>query len=146
MFKRILAPTDGSAASMAAVDAAIGFAHASGAQVVGLHVTPLHPVFGEVLGALAAPGNEDRTAEFLGFVERRAAQAGVSATVQTRRADAPSEAILEAVRDLHCDLIVMGSRGRGPARALLLGSQTQAVLVHSPVPVMVVPKPDAPVG
>lgn len=144
MFKRILVPTDGSAHSMAAVDLAVGLARGSGAQVFGLYVAPLHPAFDSVLGVLATPENEDRTAEFLAYVERRAAQAGVAATVQARHADAPSAAILEAARELHCDLIVMASRGRSPARALLLGSQTQAVLTHSPVPVMVIPQ--APAG
>jgi nucleotide-binding universal stress UspA family protein len=141
MFKRILIPTDGTAASMAAVDAAVGFAHACGAQVFGLHVTPLRPLFSEVLGVLSAPEHEDRAREFLGYVERRAAQAGVAATVSTRRADSPADAIIAAARDLRCDLIVMGSHGRGQASALLLGSQTQGVLTHSAIPVMVVPQP-----
>lgn len=146
MFKRILVPTDGTATSMAAVDAAIGFAHGSGAQVLGLHVTPPRPLYSDGLGTLAAPETEDRAGEFLGYIERRAAQAGVAASVQARRADVPWEAIIDAARDRQCDLIVMGSRGRSPARALLLGSQTQAVLGHSAIPVMVIPKPEAAAG
>lgn len=141
MFTRLLVPTDGTAASMAAVDVAIGFAHRCGAQVFGLHVTPFHPYFNEFLDVLAAPKYEDRASEFLGYVERRAAQAGVTAAVQTRRADAPWEAIIDAARDLRCDLIVMGSHGRNKASALLLGSQTQAVLTHSAIPVLVIPPP-----
>lgn len=140
MYTRILVPTDGTAASMAAVDAAVGFAHGCGAQVFGLHVTPVRPMFSEVLGVLTAPENEERANEYLGYVERRAAQAGVTAAVLTRRGDAPWEAIVAAARDLRCDLIVMASRGLGPARALLLGSQTQAVLAHSAIPVLVVPR------
>ncbi|MEW6371538.1 MAG: universal stress protein [Pseudomonadota bacterium] len=140
MFKRILIPTDGTAASMAAVDAAIDFAHASGAEVVGLHVTPLRPLFSEVLGVLTAPEAEETARECLAYVERRAAQAGIGATLSTRRADSPADAIVAAARELHCDLIVMGTRGRGQASALLLGSQTQGVLAHSAIPVMVVPR------
>lgn len=140
MFKRILIPTDGTAASMAAVDAAVGFAHASGAEVFGLHVTPLRPLFSEVLGVLSAPENEEIGRQCLGYVERRAAQAGVAATVSMKRGDSPADAIVAAARELRCDLIVMGSRGRGRASALLLGSQTQGVLTHSAIPVMVVPQ------
>lgn len=141
MFKRILVPTDGSAASMAAVDAATALAHENRAQVLGLHVTPVRPLFSEMLGVLTAPENQERGRELLGYVERRAAQAGVSATVQLRRADSPWAAIVAAARELDCDLIVMGSRGRGGAAALLLGSQAQAVLAHSAIPVLVIPEP-----
>lgn len=102
----------------------------------------MRPHFSEVLGVLSAPEHEERANEFLGYVERRAAQAGVTAAVQARRADAPWEAIIAAARDLRCDLIVMGSHGRSKASALLLGSQTQAVLTHSAIPVLVIPPPD----
>lgn len=142
MFRRILVPTDGSAASMAAVDAAVGLAHHTGAQLFGLHVIPVRPLFSEVLGVLMAPDNAERSREFLGYVERRARQARVAASTDTRRADAPHEAIVTAARDLGCDLIVMASHGRGPVQSVLLGSQTQRVLAHSVIPVLVIPRPD----
>lgn len=140
MFKRILVPTDGTAASMAAVDAAVDFAHASGAEVFGLHVAPLRPLYSDVLGVLSAPEDEAIARDCLAYVERRAAQAGIGATVSTRRADSPADTILAAARELHCDLIVMGAHGHGQAGAQLPGSQTQGVLTHSTVPVMVVPR------
>jgi nucleotide-binding universal stress UspA family protein len=49
----------------------------------------------------------------------------------------PYEAILAAARDHGCDLILMASHGRKGVRGLLLGSQTQKVLTHSSIPVMV---------
>lgn len=140
MFKRILIPTDGSAASLAAVEVAVALARDGRGELFGLHVTPLYPVFGEVLGTLAAPPNEDRPRDLLGHIERRAAAAGLPVVLLEKRADAPSEAILETVREQHCDLVVMGSRGRNPLHAMLLGSQTQAVLTHSPIPVLIVPR------
>jgi nucleotide-binding universal stress UspA family protein len=45
--------------------------------------------------------------------------------------------ILEAQQSLGCDLIALGSRGRGGVSALLLGSVAQKVLAQSPVPVMI---------
>lgn len=141
MFKHILVPTDGSAASAAAIDTAVNLARDTGAQLVGLHVLPLRPQFSHVLGVLAVPGNEAMAREYLGYFEQRAAQAGVPVSVLIRSSDTPSEAIITAAGDLQSDLIVMGSHGRSAAAALLLGSQTQAVLAHSAIPVLVVRQP-----
>lgn len=143
MFRRILVPTDGSAASMAAVDAAVGLAHRSHAQLFGLYVTPRRPALAGIVNLLIAPEHPDRSREFLGYLERRAAQAQVSASVQVRHADAAHEAIVATARELECDLVVMASHGRSPAQALLLGSQTQEVLAHSSIPVLVIPRPDS---
>jgi nucleotide-binding universal stress UspA family protein len=52
--------------------------------------------------------------------------------------DAPHAAILATARRLGADLIVMASRGHGPAASALLGSQTQKVLAEAEVPVLVV--------
>ena len=141
MFKRLLVPTDGSPASTAAVDAAVGFAHGVGAELVGLHVIPLRPLFSDVLGVLAAPRNRAMAQAYLGYVERRAAQAGVAASVLTRTSDTPHEAIVTAAPDLQFDLIVMGSHGRSGATTLLLGTQAQGVLTHSAIPVLVIRQP-----
>jgi len=139
MGKRILVPTDGPAASMAAVDMAIGFAHDCGARIVGLHVTPLLPMLSEGGGVIAVPEDKDQASLCLGHVERRAAQSGVPAEVLLRRADSASEAILDVARELRCDLIVMALHGKSTGRAMLPGGQTTIVLSHSPVPVLVVP-------
>jgi nucleotide-binding universal stress UspA family protein len=146
MFRRILVPTDGTAAATAAVDAAIGFAHLSGARVVGLHVIAPRPLLSEGTGVVTVPESDEAARECLGYVERRALQAQVSAEVLTRRADAPSEAILAVARELHCDLIVMGTHTRRGIGALLPGSQTTAVLTHSAIPVLVVPSPRTAIG
>jgi nucleotide-binding universal stress UspA family protein len=93
------------------------------------------------MGVAAVPESDETVRECLGYVERRALQAGVPAEVLTRRADAPSEAILAVARELQCDLIVMGTHARSGIRGLLPGSQTSAVLAHSAIPVLVVPVP-----
>ena len=49
----------------------------------------------------------------------------------------PSEAIIDLCDELECDLIFMASHGRKGLAAVLLGSETQKVLTHSKVPVMV---------
>jgi nucleotide-binding universal stress UspA family protein len=50
----------------------------------------------------------------------------------------PWEAILDHAKTQNCDLIVMASHGRRGVTALLLGSETQKVLTHSTLPVLVV--------
>ncbi len=51
--------------------------------------------------------------------------------------DHPYEAIIQAARDLQCDLIAMASHGRHGLKGVLLGSETQKVLTHSAIPVLV---------
>lgn len=53
-----------------------------------------------------------------------------------------AEKILSEADRLQCDLIVVGSHGKGMARQLLLGSTSERVLRDSPVPVLVVPTHD----
>ena len=50
--------------------------------------------------------------------------------------------LVEQVDQIGCDLVVVGTRGRGAMRALLLGSVTEYLVRHSPVPVVVVPPPE----
>ena len=65
-------------------------------------------------------------------------KAGVSCQAHTVEALHPWEAIIEHARRMQCDLLVMASHGRRGVSALLLGSETQKVLTHSKVPVLVV--------
>ena len=51
--------------------------------------------------------------------------------------DFPADAILAAAKKHNCDLIVIAPRSRKGLSALLLGSQTQKVLAHAKVPVLV---------
>ena len=63
--------------------------------------------------------------------------AGVSSSADTQVSEVPYEAIIEAVERNQCDLIFMASHGRRGLRGLLLGSETQKVLTHSKIPVLV---------
>ena len=68
---------------------------------------------------------------------RMCAEAGVECTVTSATSDVPYEAIIEAAEKSGCDLIFMASHGRRGISGFLLGSETNKVLTHSKVPVLV---------
>lgn len=138
-YRSILVALDGSAHSAEALEQAIAIAVRSGAWMTLLHVIePPHPppIGGPYVAHLLTPEREEKAEALL---ERAAAQVpeGIPVHSLIRRGYAAEE-ILRRLEAAGHDLVVMGSRGRGPVRALLLGSVSRAVLRHSPVPVLVV--------
>lgn len=147
MFKHILLPTDGSALSNAAVGEGIRFAKSIGAKVTGICVMPSqHPFYYEGLSPelymemQAEQRKELREAAegFLSVIKKRAREAGVACDVIVEMSDHPYEAIVQAAERAGCDLIMMASHGRRGVKAILIGSETQKVLTHSKIPVLVV--------
>jgi nucleotide-binding universal stress UspA family protein len=143
MFHCILVPTDGSAITAKAADKAIELARLTGATLHALSVREPFP-FSAVSEMQPAPPAEfyeaqERIAnQRVAAVRSKAEAAGVTCEVHTEEALQPWEAIVNAAKDQGCDLIVMASHGRRGVSALLLGSETQRVLTHSSVPVLVV--------
>jgi len=76
--------------------------------------------------------------KILGAVADKARLAGVPFSQAQAISAAPWEAILAAAKKNKCDAVVMASHGRRGVTALLLGSETQKVLTHSKLPVIVV--------
>lgn len=143
MFKHILLPTDGTAAARPAIDACLRFAREIGARVTALHVAPVLHIFTyepgvtESVRQTVLNDRELHSKKYLADVEQHAASAGVPCETLLVTSDYPHEAIIEAARAHNCDLIAMASHGRGGVKGLLLGSETQKVLTHSAIPVMV---------
>lgn len=145
MFKHILVPTDGSQLSTDTAKRAISFARETGARVSFFFAKPDYPVafYGE--GALIDPTTPEKFAEMadkqaadiLAACEKLAAEAGVECSSVSATSDVPYEAIIDAANSTGCDLIFMASHGRRGISGLLLGSETQKVLTHSQVPVLV---------
>ena len=71
------------------------------------------------------------------FVEELCSVLGVPCTVLRVISDAPYEAIIAAAQAHDCDLIAMASHGRRGIKGMLIGSETQKVLTHSVIPVLV---------
>lgn len=143
MYKRILLPTDGSEASRRAIQSGIAFARSIGAELVALTVTPPFHTFTfdsdmiEQTPKEYAQASEASARRLLDEVLAAARDAGVSCTAEQRASDEPYEAIIATARERKCDLIAMASHGRRGIKAVLLGSVTQKVLVHSAIPVLV---------
>jgi len=145
MFKHILVPSDGSPFSQAAVGKAVAFARETGARITAFYAKPSPPIpyYGEGIGAnwqMPASYTElvDRQAqEVVGYVEKLCKEAGVPCQTLVLSSDVPYQAIIDAAKQSGCDLIFMASHGRSGLSALLLGSETNKVLTHAHVPVLV---------
>ena len=144
MYKHILVATDGSELSDKAVDAAVGLAGNLGAKLTGFHATQDYPImpFPDVAGSLTpAMWKTDqgkRARRILEKVEAKAKKAGVACDTGFSLAVHPYEAIIQAAKKARCDLIVMASHGRRGIKGIVLGSETNKVLTHSKLPVLVV--------
>ena len=143
MYKHILLPTDGSELSAIAVRDGLQFAKEIGARVTALHVTPpFHPTemtpsaFTAHIQEHDAKGKESAQ-RALGAVTEAARAAGVPCATVHRVSLSPYEAIIALAGEAGCDLIFMASHGRRGVAALLLGSETNKVLTHSKIPVLV---------
>ncbi len=142
MYRNILIATDGSELANKAVPHGLELAKFVNAKVTALTVRPhLDDFVAE--GVLITVSDDDRKAleqevdSHLDFVRSEAARFGVELeTVQVESGE-PWKAIVETAKDKGCDLIVMASHGRRGLSALIFGSETQGVLTHCEVPVLV---------
>ena len=143
MFQRILIPTDGSDITQKSVATALSLASSVGARVYVLSVKEPFP-YSAISEMQPTPPQEFFDAQERIAVSRVQAVAalaeaqGVACETHTLEALHPWEAIIEHAQQKACDLIVMASHGRRGVTALLLGSETQKVLTHSKIPVLVV--------
>ena len=145
MYQRILVATDGSDLSRTAVSSAIELAAAVGAQLVALYVVPRYPVSyfegGITISVQDIARTEkqwsDKGQAVVDEVKKEAEAKGVKATAVVAQSDLVAESIMAAATKHSCDLVVMASHGRKGIKRVLLGSETQHVLTHSTVPVLV---------
>ena len=150
MFHSILVAVDGSADADQALEQAIDLADCEHARLTLFGAVVLPPatayagISGEVVSKLVREADDDTEAILRAAVERVPEDVSVSSICSR---EPVRQALLRQIRDGNHDLVVMGSRGRGALRSVLLGSVSHYVLHHSPVPVLVVhadpqPRPD----
>jgi nucleotide-binding universal stress UspA family protein len=146
MFKHILVSTDGSKLSRKAIKAAARLAKATGANLTGIYVIRpyMDPVYGE--GMIYGPTVSAKRYKEITVRESRKALAPIEIEAQMAglryQAARPTsanawEGIIRTAKSKKCDLIVMASHGRRGLAGLILGSETNHVLTHSKIPVLV---------
>lgn len=145
MYERILVATDGSELSDKAVEHALSLAKLTGASLVALKVVPHYPRSylegGASLDAIDMQRVEaqwaDQANEELARIQGEGKTLGVAVKTLTVKSDLVAESIIATADKQEVDVIVMASHGRKGIQRLLLGSETQHVLTHSQVPVLV---------
>ena len=145
MYKRILVATDGSTLSRKAVDSSISLAAATGAELLALYVVPRYPVsYWE--GSVTRSHSDIARAEkqwaehgqaVVDNVRDAAKTDGVKAEGLVACSDLVAKSIMAVAKKHKCDLVVMASHGRKGLKRIVLGSETQQVLTHSHVPLLV---------
>lgn len=139
-YERILVPTDGSEATLEAVQEAIDLAAEHGATIHALYVVnsasfaglPMDSSWENVSAMLSEEGS---TA--LDDVAGMAESHGVGVVRELSDGN-PAREIVRYAEDEDCDLVVMGTHGRGGIDRLLLGSVAEKVVRSSTVPVLTV--------
>ena len=126
----------------------IALAKKLGAKLTAFYVAPEYyePVYveGFVPNTMMTTGRKEYAASvatgaaiILEKIAKKAEAAGVPCKIAHVLNRSPAMAIIAAAKKNKCDVIVMGSHGRGGLASLLLGSETQKVLAHSTLPVIV---------
>jgi nucleotide-binding universal stress UspA family protein len=143
MFKHVLLPTDGSSLSQAAIQKGVLLAKRMQAKITEISVMPEQKYYlyqADITVQVkeeTAKQHKKQAGENLSFIEKAAKDAGVPCETLCETSDHPYEAIIRVAEKNACDLIMMASHGRRGVKGLLLGSETQKVLTHSKIPVLV---------
>ncbi|QBE63144.1 universal stress protein [Pseudoduganella lutea] len=143
MFKNILLPTDGSDLAVKATDLAIRFAQVHGARIISICVAQPFPFVPMAEGAVVPDAAVFETQiattaqAHINKVAAACATAGVPFEGVVVNSHTPYKEIIDAAQKHNCDIILMASHGRTGLNKLFLGSETQKVLAHTELPVLV---------
>jgi nucleotide-binding universal stress UspA family protein len=145
MFNNILVPTDGSKLSEKAVQEAMLLAEMTCAKLVALHVYPEfagspYGTFGpseDILAEAHVKQHEAEAGKLFDKITNLALAAGVKLDTALVQSNDVYAQIIATAKKKKCDLICMASHGRRGLAGVMLGSETQKVLTHSKIPVLV---------
>jgi nucleotide-binding universal stress UspA family protein len=136
---RVLAAVDFSSESAFAIETAAAVASAAGLteiQAAHIYFDPAVARY-EGYGAIIRGREQQSFDDFIAPLNLQ----GVSVQSIFQESSHVADALLRIAGTQKADLIVMGSRGMSPAASVLLGSESEHLLMHSPVPVLIVRRP-----
>lgn len=145
MYGKILITTDGSPLSKKAVTNGLALAESLGSEVVIVRVVGRY-MSSYFEGGYVLPSEDieriekqwsDEAQASLDVMKKLAIRVGIPAKTLVVRANNVADAIISTATKNKCHLIVMSSHGRRGIKGILLGSETQHVLTHSKIPVLV---------
>ena len=136
--QRFLVPVDGSAHSLAAVRYAVKLVRQLTGDIVLLHCHKPFPItLGEPYFQRAITKIAEKSEELLTPFRELLSQSDIKHEVRILEGPA-AEKIASVARIEQCEMIIMGSRGLGDLKGLVLGSVAHRVLHSAPCPVLVI--------
>lgn len=144
MFKKVVWATDGSETADRALEVAVRMVSEASGELLAVHCIEM-TMPGKAGGRFPVYANEDELELKIARQVKELADRGVPVHVQATHADVgrAAHAIASVASEQGADVIVVGTRGRGPMAGLLLGSVTQRLLHCATCPILAVPVHDA---
>jgi len=137
MFENILVAVDGSKHSDAAFDVALDIAQKYGSQLFVLHVFQGGTGVGTLVSSTDEDVNRSIGQQVLNSYEETAKERGLqNVDILLQEGDA-AKRIMETANEIKCGLLILGSRGKGGFKDLLLGSVSHKVTNHAECPVLI---------
>ena len=137
MFENILVAVDGSKHSDAAFDVAMDIAQKYGSQLFVLHVFQGGTGAGTLVSSSDEDDNRSIGQEILNSYEETAKERGLQNVRMLLEEGDAAQRIMETASEVKCGLLLLGSRGRGGFKELLLGSVSHKVTSHADCPVLI---------
>ena len=140
MFTKILVPVDGSDNSYKALEAALVLSEKLGSNISVVNVmeqVPITHIESEKLLGELLEAYKKENQEILSKCSDIAHQKGITIKTVLLQGN-PAPVILDYSKKENFDLVIMGSRGMGKFKELIIGSVSSKIVHHSPCAIMII--------
>jgi nucleotide-binding universal stress UspA family protein len=140
MFTKILVPVDGSDNSYRALEAALVLSEKLGSNISVVNVmeqVPITHIESEKLLSELLEAYKKENQEILSKCSDIARQKGIAIKTVLLQGN-PAPVILDYSKKENFDLVIMGSRGMGKFKELIIGSVSSKIVHHSPCAIMII--------